>query len=330
MKITIFDSKSATSFIPTNLLVKGVGGLEVCIVNLALELAKRGHDVKVFNNCYSDGIYDGVEYKNFKSYDPDTFSDLFIGCESFPVFINENLNKKIINWTERPQSRDALRFNCSKIIAPSEWHKNFLNDPRVEVIPNGIEQIFFDIKAVRKPHQIFYAGFTGKGGMAILPKIFKSIKERYPDTEMLVCGDGGLWGQDDLKFKEIYKNLENAGINYLGNLSNIMVANLMASSSILINPVGSHHHETFGLVVAQAMATGCIPVSSGEGNLEDLIGKNAFSIYGDINSEDWINSATKHILEIFDDGTFPVYSNWCRNYVKKYTWENAAIKFENL
>jgi hypothetical protein len=275
MKIIIYDSKGIIPYNPNTLVEKGIGGAEVCIVNLANALRMRNHDVLVFVNCDNEGVYDGVIYKNFNKYDEPC--DMFIGCESFPNNVNA---KYIINWSHRPYVKDAVSFTVNKIVVPSEWSKQFLNDSRVVVIPNGIEDIYFGNKTPKIPHRIIYAGYVGKGGMAVLPRIFNKVKESFSDAEMIVCGGAKLWGNDDTKFKDIYDSLEKSGIKYIGQIGNIELSNLLQSSSILINPVGSHHKETFGLVVGQAMACGCYPISSGEGNLDNLIGSDGRCIYG--------------------------------------------------
>jgi glycosyltransferase involved in cell wall biosynthesis len=252
---------------------------------------------------------------------------MFIGCESFPNNVNA---KYIINWSHRPYVKDAVSFTVNKIVVPSEWSKQFLNDSRVVVIPNGIEDIYFGNKTPKIPHRIIYAGYVGKGGMAVLPRIFDKVKEQFSDAEMIVCGGAKLWGNDDTKFKDIYDSLEKSGIKYIGQIGNIELSNLLQSSSILINPVGSHHKETFGLVVGQAMACGCYPISSGEGNLDNLIGSDGRCIYGEINSDEWINLAVKSITSVFNDKNFKDLSDSCISRVKSYNWHTTAKQFEQL
>jgi glycosyltransferase involved in cell wall biosynthesis len=325
--IIIYDAKSSVLYNPDDLKTKGVGGAEVCIVNLAKELYRANNEVIVYNNCSQEGVYDGVIYRHYNNY-VTQHCKMLIGCESFPSRYNAD---KVINWSERPQKRDAIRFNVDKIVSPSNWHKGFLNDNRVVVIPNGIEEIFFTDK-IKHPRRIVYAGFTGKGGMAILPDIYTKIKSKYDDVEMIVCGDGGLWGQNDSKFNQIYLNLKNAGISYIGNVSNIELAEIMSTSSVLINPVGSHHRETFGLVVGQAMASGCIPISSGEGNLGDLINETGFTLFGEISTPEWIDEAVESISEVFNMSEYDLKKcqDECRDEAKKYTWDKTAKEFLKL
>jgi glycosyltransferase involved in cell wall biosynthesis len=104
----------------------------------------------------------------------------------------------------------------------------------------------------------------------------------------------------------------------------------MKTSSILINPVGLHHRETFGLVVAQAMLSGCIPISSGEGNLSHLINDRSLPIFGDINSDNWINEAVGKIKTIFSIKDLLGLRCRYRDEVQKYTWEETALKFLRL
>jgi glycosyltransferase involved in cell wall biosynthesis len=330
MKIKIYDSKGLISYNPNNLNSKGIGGVENCIVNLAKELSRLNNEVTVLINCDKDGVYDGVIYKNFNDYVIED-CDLFIGCESFPETFKAN---KTINWVHRPESRDARRFPVDKIVCVSEWaRKTFLQDcSNAIVIENGIEPIFFETPNKKMPHRIIYAGYTGKGGMTVLPRIYNKLNEYYSDMEMIVCGGGGLWGKSDDSFKQIYKSLIDCGIIYVGQVGTEILANLMKSSSVLINPVGQHHRETFGLVVAQAMASGCIPVSSGEGNLSNLIGDNGITIFGEINSDEWIDESINKIKEIFslDYYTIEAGRNFCKRRILNFNWNNTALEFLKL
>ena len=327
MKIIIYDDKSLVSYNPNDLLTKGLGGAETCIINLAKALNNLGHDVDVFVNCNQPGNYNGVWYHNTKEELPKK-CDLFIGVESFPE--KKIYSKKVINWVHRPYSHEVKKFDVEKIVCVSEWQKKFLDDPRTIVIENGIDDIYFqEGKSPKISGRIIYAGHPRKGGMAVLPKIFLKLKETLPGVDMIVCGSGRLWGDPEDEYQSIYNQLTRVGINYLGSVGNIVLSNLLQSSSVLINPIGSKHRETFGLVVAQAMASGCIPVSSGEGNLSHLIENCGFSIFGDVNSDEWISEACGKIFEIMTSPT-KVIRDRCRDKARQFTWEKSARKFIEL
>ena len=66
-----------------------LGGSESALVYLTRALAKLGHDVHVYNNCNSPGLYHGVHYHRIKEIrDANRFlySDAFISLRNPRVF----------------------------------------------------------------------------------------------------------------------------------------------------------------------------------------------------------------------------------------------------
>jgi glycosyltransferase involved in cell wall biosynthesis len=330
MKI-IFYSNSRVDYNPDIAFDKGVGGAEVVMIQATKELRQRGYEIVVYNRN-KGGVYGGVTYKNINNYDNEA-CDVFIGFEAFPEVIN---SKKTINWSNRPQDSGINKFpNVDQIICVSEYHKSmFKTSPLYEkiiVIENGIEVLYFAETYAKIKHSIVYAGYPAKGGMAILPKIFEKVRQVYSDATMRVFGGGSMWGIDDDKFKKLYEELKNAGIYYEGQTGSNMLSQIMKMSEILINPLGGWHTETFGLTVGQAMASKTLVITSGEGNLGNLVGDDrGFALMGELD-DSWIDRASNLIIAMFDHYDFKMdMVKRASRFIKKNTWFNAISNFEKL
>jgi len=333
MKIAIYDTNTIQKYNPDILFSQGIGGSETAIIQTALALQRRGHIVEVFINCLSPGRYNNVLYDHYRNFIlSNTRYDLFIGCESFPDKINAS---KVINWVHRPGIRNILKFPfVDSIVLVSHWQKmHFQSLPsalrnRVVIIENGVEDCYYT-ENTKSYHKIIYAGFPGKGGMSVLPALLNRLG--YP-FQIDVYGSASLWGKEDVKFKTLYSHLKNAGINYFGQVGSNQLSKALSRAAIFIYPVGRIHLETFGLVVAQAMAAKCAVVSSAEGNLGNLLSDHrGIVIKGDIFSPEWVDEASNHIKDLTSNEKYRnSFINSAYTYIRNFTWERTAKKYENL
>lgn len=170
-------------------------------------------------------------------------------------------------------------------IAPTEAIKTkfsqFTNtrfDRRVSIIPHGVE-----VEKTRiKDNKILNIVFTGvlyeHKGILVLPAIIKGLLSRGINFNFTIVGGGIL--EDWLK-KEFKDEIDNGIVRMTGVIDHDKVYFEMSKADIFLYPT---HIDTFGLVIAEAMMNGAVPVVSHlKGVTDNLIdtAKDGFLIQQD-------------------------------------------------
>lgn len=127
---------------------------------------------------------------------------------------------------------------------------------RVHVIPHGVTWGTKRAKVRGEGRfEIVFAGalFRHKG-VDLLPEIFSRFSMRHPDTFLSIAGEGPM--RDALLRDFVRLNLQDK-VSLTGLLSSEDVRDLFSQADVLLFPT---RLEGFGLVVAEAMTAGCVPV----------------------------------------------------------------------
>ncbi len=152
--------------------------------------------------------------------------------------------KKVDAWIA-PTQAIADHFNKYT----SERYSN-----RVKVISHGVEELEFPLKNNKKL-EIVYAGVIYEHkGVKNLPTIIKTLIAKGVDLHFTIIGGGLLsdW------LKEQFANEIAAGIvEMTGVIPHQAVYSYMSNADIFLYPT---HLDAFGLVIAEAMMCGAIPV----------------------------------------------------------------------
>ncbi|MDP7624271.1 MAG: glycosyltransferase family 1 protein, partial [Rhodospirillales bacterium] len=78
-----------------------LGGVESSIVNLVVELAKRGHEVMVRNMCAEAKVIDGVDWAPLADGLPDT-ADLYIANRGDKLIRMMPQARRTVFWVHNP------------------------------------------------------------------------------------------------------------------------------------------------------------------------------------------------------------------------------------
>lgn len=221
-----------------------LGGTEESVVRWAEELARRGHDVKVFYNGHTNQLIEFVEplvnYYNRDLYQNHAKADICINVKSSEVDPKEP-TLYLTNETDATQ-KDLSKY--AGVIWPSEWAlENILvNNPRRFVVPHGYDPS--DIYPGNKiPKQCLYASSPDRGLMTLL-QAWPAVYEAHPDATLKVT-----YGAPEF---------ECPGVEFLGEVDEAMMNNLYRRSDIWCHPANGG--ELYGITGVKAQAAGCIPV----------------------------------------------------------------------
>jgi len=334
MKISLYDNNEKLAYNPNTLKNVGVGGTQTTIVELARELASRGHEVVVYIKCNFPDIYDDIKYMQYFDYKPSN-EDALIGFESLPKQYDA---KKVFNWSTRVAIKEVLKHpNVDNLIVSSEWHRDRYASElpqelvkKTVVIEPGVREYFFeDVK--KWDLSISYTGHPVKGGMKSLIEFARRLKPKMRFAQIHVHGGGGLWGWDNNQYRSLYDDLIRNKILYHGQAGKKRMVKQLGGSQIFLYPVSNIIQETFCLAVLEAMASGCVVIASDNGNIKQLVGDTGYIISGDINDYKWPLTAVELVMELFNNHELlKELGKDARERAKEYTWKRTAENLEKL
>ncbi len=165
----------------------------------------------------------------------------------------------------RPVLGRALR-DLDARIAVSEAAAAFhgralgLSPGRFQVVPNGVDVARFaaarPFPSVVQPNLVFVGRLEPRKGLEDLVRAFVLLKTDHPDLRLYVVGDG----PERDRCQALLPTRLRSDVVFLGRVDNDEVPRVMASASVFVSP--ARGGESFGIVLAEAMAAGAPLVAS--------------------------------------------------------------------
>ena len=159
-------------------------------------------------------------------------------------------------WFRRLDGKIAVSEAASRLIG-----RDFTG--YYNIIPNGIDLARFSGRQSRlarfddgKRNILFVGRLEKRKGVKYLLRAFVRIKQRHPDTRLIIVGDGKLRAGYE-------RSMQNAGIpdvGFAGFVSEEDLTRYYATADICCAPATGH--ESFGIVLLEAMASGKPVVAS--------------------------------------------------------------------
>jgi phosphatidylinositol alpha-mannosyltransferase len=147
-----------------------------------------------------------------------------------------------VPWVERALRSTSITA-VSEVAAsalPTRWGE-------AVVVPNAIDVDAYDIPIERNPRQVAFLGRDEpRKGLDHLLRAWPRIVEAVPDARLVVMG--------------AKRSQPLPGVTFLGSVAAPVKNETLASSGVFVAPNTSG--ESFGIVVAEAMAAGCAIVAS--------------------------------------------------------------------
>ena len=206
--------------------------------------------------------------------------------------------------------------NAACITTPTDYLKNLILDncnyDKIKVIPNGINPGEFIPKKKEKKILVVSRLFERKGVQYVI-KAMNDIN----DYKLVICGDGPYKEQLE---KQISK-LNNNNIHLLGYVSDERLKYEYESSSIFVLPSSA---ESFGIVLLEAMASGCAIITTNATGCPEVVG-NAALLVRPKNSED----IRRALIELINNGKLrsELGIRARKRVEEKFTWEKIARSY---
>ncbi len=197
-----------------------------------------------------------------------------------------------------------------------------------KVIPAGVDIDNFspEVEPLKKfegkEKNILYLGrLEERKGVHYLISAFAKITGQYPNTRLIIAGDG----PERRRLEKLAKKLKMDNVVFEGFIDEELKPNYYASADLCVFPATKG--ESFGIVLIEAMASGKVTLGfSNEGyscvleNLPELIveNKNIDSLAGKISS----------FLE--DEALTEKFEKRCLKEAQKYSWERVGGEIEKV
>lgn len=177
-----------------------------------------------------------------------------------PFVVTEHTGpySRILNsWLKSKISRFVFN-KAAKVLVVSEHQKQEvlklgITPEKVEVSYNPVNTDLYQLSTSSAKNIVFVSRLDEfKGGLRTL-KAFHQIQKKYPDYTLTIVGEG----EESLIIQQYISQNNLAGKVVLkGTLTKAQIAEVFHNSSFMVFP---SRHETFGLVVAEALSCG-VPV----------------------------------------------------------------------
>lgn len=146
-------------------------------------------------------------------------------------------------------------------IAPTQALANNFNSytnssysERVSVIPHGVEEAKYRPRTNKCLEIVFTGVVYAHKGAYVLPPVIKELRRQGVDLHFTIIGDGVL---SDWIREQFAQEIAEGVVDVTGILPHNEVYDIMAKADIFLYPT---HVDAFGLVIAEAMMNGAVPI----------------------------------------------------------------------
>lgn len=179
-------------------------------------------------------------------------------------------------WSERDRAYRAIRplarvvaHRLAARIAVSDaaarYHAGALGLPAgsFRVVPNGVDvarfagaEPFDELVDPERPALLFVGRLEPRKGLEQLVRAFTILKATHPGLRLRVVGDG----RERDRCEQLLPARLRADVAFLGRVEHADLPRFYVSSDLFVAPASGG--ESFGIVLAEAMAAGCAVVAS--------------------------------------------------------------------
>lgn len=352
------------------------GGVQICVKEIADELEKRGHTVKIlaprprkkpatedsrvvliggsteFNTPFATKSDLGLSASNEKI-------DQLLAAENFDVLHFHEPGAPVlpVQVLSRSQTCNVGTMHAAlpggmmtksyqKMMAPlakyveSHLHavtavseiaritaQTYLpnNIVDITIVPNGINIADYAPKAAQKQSSkiktIVYIGRLEKRkGVRYLLEAYALLRQDHEDVRLIIAGDGDLRSSLEAKVKKY----SIPDVSFAGFVSEEEKVRLMQTADIYCSP--ALYGESFGIVLLEAMAAGCVVVAGNNpGYASVMTGRGRLSLVTPTETTDF---AQRLELMLYDKDIRELWLNWAKTYVQQYDYSKVVDQYE--
>lgn len=246
---------------------------------------------------------------------------------TFHAAMSERRTSRTVEKVIIPYTRSTLSY-IDYMTAVSPTATNYLSslvDSEVEIIGNGIDLKKYKMTNTHVPKKdmktVVYIGRLEKRkGVKYLIKAVKLLENQSSEYKLVIAGDG----PERDKLEEIVSKEEVSNVDFLGYISEEKKLELLATADIFCSP--ALYGESFGIVLLEAMASGCVIVAGNNSGYESVMtGRGQLSL---VNPEDHKEFARRLKLLCEDNEIRKLWKSWAEKHVKNFDYKKIVDKYE--
>jgi phosphatidylinositol alpha-mannosyltransferase len=250
-----------------------------------------------------------------------------INIGTFHATLPDRFMTRTIERVITPYTKSILRYlDVMTAVSPSATtYVRSLSSRHVGIIANGIDldKYKFVDKTPTPPgkhKKILYVGRLEKRkGLSYLLKAFAVLRQVHPEYQLLIAGDG----PDREKLEAFVKDNHIRGARFLGYVDEKTKLDLFHEADIFCSP--ALYGESFGIVLLEAMASGCVTVAGNNTGYESVMkGRGQVSI---VNPKDTSEFARRLALLGSDEGLRQLWREWARAEVEKFNYQRIIDQY---
>lgn len=254
---------------------------------------------------------------------------LAIHVGTFHAAMSERLTSKTYEKMIKPYAKSILKY-LDHMTAVSDTATNYLKtltEKNVQIIPNGIDLRKYKETNTHTPdpkkHTILYIGRLEKRkGVKYLLDAFKIVSDSDSSYHLLIAGEG----PDKTKTIEYAKKEGIKNVEFLGYVDDNKKLELLGMADVFCSP--ALYGESFGIVLLEAMASGCVTVAGNNGGYSSVMqDRGQISL---VDPKDSKVFAERLKLLATDDIIRKAWREWAREYVKNFDYEQVIDQYEEV
>lgn len=277
MKIDLLcNDGSPIGVTPPMIWGRGVGGAELAMMTLMEVFAGRGHDVSVYNDPQSPGVYEGVEYKPLANFDVRNKRDVLIVFRSPNVRYNPRFRGEttVVWWSTDQRTVGDFRKLAASVdyvvtISPyhTEYHKKTyrIPDDKIGHIDLGVRLEDYEGDVEKVENRLIYCSIPDRGLQELLVA-WRKIKEQVVDASLVITSDYTLWGSphpSNNQFRLAWARQND--VHFLGAVPRERLIEEQMKAEVQSYPCT--YEELFCISAAECQVAGAVPVTSMAGAL---------------------------------------------------------------
>lgn len=319
-----------------------LGGVENAVAELAGALARRGHQVRVHNNCGAPVRHRGVEWTPIGRRMPFS-SDLYVANRDHELLLGAPLAKARVLWLHNPgwkvdnwRYKAKMRLLPPKVVVLGEYHRSTCPawvQERLVVVPLGLSGRFLargEATEAPPPRAIFTSN-PARGLDWLLRVWAERIQPKVPRAELhLFSGP------------EVYQMRAGTGFDHMKSV--LAAADALRGSGVVRHdPVGrdklaahiaasrvmlyrGHEEETFCLALAEAQALGVPCVVQPIGSVAERVRDGVTGFV----AADEADFARRAVELLTDADAWMGMHRSALSLQRSRTWDDVAGDFERL
>lgn len=316
-------------------LKTGVGGSEEAIIHLSKRFAAMGWEVTVYNNCITEGKFDGVEWVRYERFNPRDMFNIIVSWRNNVFPRVRSAVKRFIDLHDVPNVENFTKaaVGSATLLAKSQFHRSLLpglDDDQFSIIPNGIETKRFK-KAKKVKNNLVWTSSYDRG-LQYLLEMWPDVRAEVPDATLDIyygfdlfdkTVQGNTRAGKEWKLKML-RLLQQPGITDHGRVGSDEVAEAYLKAEVWAYP--TDFPEIDCITATKAMAAGAIPVTTDKAAL--LERNQGIMVKGDIHESQVVEEFKRELIALLKDDKRKKELRKQLN-VKDYDWDKIAKRWDS-